>query len=187
MQQPGMNGENALFEKLAESMKRSAMSRTIVRQLSGHSRNTVMRQNSARGVSRQNSGQTTNARGLSKQKQLSGRNLVRASSGRPIPQRARSGSMRGGDVVSIPIQGVRGVNRHSSHSAAVGSPQLNSMGQMASAAMRMTGSPNQQQARIGSPQVTSMHQMAAAARQMTGSPQQQQRSTLGSPSMNSPS
>lgn len=70
-------GVNGAMEKLCESMRRSAMSRSLVKQLSGHS---VSRNGSARAVTKQHSG-----RGLSRQfsgASSSGRQIVRTSSGR---------------------------------------------------------------------------------------------------------
>lgn len=75
-------GITEAMEKLCESMRRSAMSRNLVKQLSGRS---VQRQGSARSLSRSNSG-------AGMRKQLSGRslsgNLGDDGSGRGTPTRA---------------------------------------------------------------------------------------------------
>lgn len=78
---PGQGGQgvNEAMEKLCETMRRSAMSRSMVKQLSGRS---LTKQHSNRSLSRQNSGRLT--------KQISGRNLARANSGRSL-NRANSG------------------------------------------------------------------------------------------------
>merc|ERR1712232_126769 len=72
---------NEAMEKLCESMRRSAMSRSLVKQLSG-----LNRQNSSRSLNRSNSGVgVSNLR-----KQLSGRNLRRTTSAKVSDGTSRS-------------------------------------------------------------------------------------------------
>ena len=147
----GPNGEqrplnvNEAMEKLCESMKRSAMSRSLVKQLSGRSlsrqgsNRTLTKQGSSRNLSRHNSGRNL-------VKQLSGRNLSRANSGRAL-QRSASGRQLLGDdggaaipvrrmsqdpkhrmVGGVNLQGPpgRGLYRHKSQSALMGRQKNNS-------------------------------------------------------------
>ena len=80
-QQQNVASLNEAMEKLCESMKRSAMTRSLVKQISGRS---LSKSSSGRGtLSRQNSG-------LGKQR--SGRNLMDESSGRSGPIRRMSNS-----------------------------------------------------------------------------------------------
>jgi hypothetical protein len=72
---------NEAMEKLCESMRRSAMSRSLVKQLSGR---TLQRSHSGRGVARSNSARMAPVRSNS------GRQLSRANSGKSI-QRTHSG------------------------------------------------------------------------------------------------
>jgi len=136
MGQGGQPGVNGAMEKLCESMRRSAMSRSLVKQLSGRS---VSRTSSGRALTQQHSG-----RGLSKQnsgrmvtKQLSGRSLSRANSGRSL-QRSTSARAAEGelpvrriaqdtkhriqrDALSSSLHApARGVFRHKSQSAIIG-------------------------------------------------------------------
>jgi hypothetical protein len=136
---------NEAMEKLCESMRRSAMSRSLVKQLSGRN---LSRQNSARGLQRQNSGRLTkqlSTKNLSRTN--SGRNLVRANSGRAL-QRTQSGRAALGpeDGSNLPVRRIaqsskhriqrdavssgqgppgRGVFRHKSQSAIIGMSQNN--------------------------------------------------------------
>jgi len=125
--QQGADGKeptvNEAMEKLCESMRRSAMSRSLVKQLSG--RNMPQRGN----LSRQGSARLT--------KQLSGRNLARANSGRSI-QRTHSGRAAMDNAPNMPVRRVahdpkhriqqlangaghsRGVLRHKSSGALIG-------------------------------------------------------------------
>ena len=124
---------NDAMEKLCESMRRSAMSRSLVKQLNGRN---LSRNNSAsaRGLTKQNSGRSI-ARHNSG---VSGKTLVRANSGRSI-QRSASGRagllpkhriQRDALSSSLHSQGPpgRGVFRHKSASQAggaqPGSPQM---------------------------------------------------------------
>lgn len=76
---------NEAMEKLCESMKRSAMTRSLVKQISGRSLVSQGRQGSSRGLlSRQNSGLMG--------KQRSNRSLMDESSGRGAPIRRMSNS-----------------------------------------------------------------------------------------------
>ena len=87
---------NEAMEKLCESMRRSAMSRSLVKQLSGrsltqqNSARNLTKQGSARNLTRSNSGLRKQLSGRNLTKQLSGRNLQRANSGRSV-QRTHSG------------------------------------------------------------------------------------------------
>lgn len=116
--QGGKPGVNEAMEKLCETMRRSAMSRSMVKQLSGRS---LTRSSSGRGLTKQ-----TSNRSLSRQnsgrlvKQMSGRNLARASSGRSIGransglalQRSASGRQILMDGSEIPIRRVAQDTKH---------------------------------------------------------------------------
>ena len=149
----GPNGEqrplnvNEAMEKLCESMKRSAMSRSLVKQLSGRSlsrqgsNRSLVKQGSARNLSRQNSGRQLT-------KQLSGRNLARANSGRSLQRSASGRALLGGvdGAASIPVRRMsqnpkhqlgsvngppgRGIYRHKSQSALMGRNKSNAAGTM---------------------------------------------------------
>lgn len=96
---------NDAMEKLCESMKRSAMSRSLVKQFSGRS---LARQSSARGVlSRQNSGR------MGMNKQLSNRSLMaRQDSNRSLIDDA---SGRGTPTAVVPIRRLSNAKHHLQH------------------------------------------------------------------------
>ena len=161
---------NEAMEKLCESMRRSAMSRSLVKQLSGK---TLQRQHSGRSISRSNSGRMAPVRSNS------GRQLSRANSGKGI-QRTHSGvqsmlvqstatgaavvtpgmdssvgsvGSKGTDMMGRRLSGMstssnsrarmtptRGVFRHHSTTAAMGSNRMSSL-----AAMQQTQMMQQQQ------------------------------------------
>eukprot|EP00529_Nitzschia_sp_RCC80_P009533 CAMPEP_0113504076 /NCGR_PEP_ID=MMETSP0014_2-20120614/34523_1 /TAXON_ID=2857 /ORGANISM="Nitzschia sp." /LENGTH=764 /DNA_ID=CAMNT_0000399163 /DNA_START=257 /DNA_END=2554 /DNA_ORIENTATION=+ /assembly_acc=CAM_ASM_000159 len=151
---------NEAMEKLCESMRRSAMSRSLVKQLSGK---TLQRQHSGRSISRSNSGRMAPVRSNS------GRQLSRANSGKGI-QRTHSGvqsmlvqstatgaavvtpgmdssvgsvGSKGTDMMGRRLSGMstssnsrnrmtptRGVFRHHSTTAAMGSNRMSSLAAM---------------------------------------------------------
>jgi len=114
-------GINEAMEKLCESMRRSAMSRNLVKQLSGRS---VQRQGSARSISRSNSG-------LGPRKQLSGRSLSGNLGG------LDDGSGRGTPTRTVPIRRPSDA-KHRLHQRAApgnrGAFRQNSMGSQSSVA-----------------------------------------------------
>lgn len=111
-------GINEAMEKLCESMRRSAMSRNLVKQLSGRS---VQRQGSARSLSRSNSGV-----GMRKQ-------IPRSLSGGMV--RGDDGSGRGTPTRTAPIRRLSN-SKHRLHQRAApgvrGPFRTNSMGSQAS-------------------------------------------------------
>lgn len=113
-------GINEAMEKLCESMRRSAMSRNLVKQLSGRS---VQRSGSARSLSRSNSGVG------SMRKQMLGRSLSGGLS------RGDDGSGRGTPTRTVPIRRLSN-SKHRLHARAApgnrGAFRTNSMGSQAS-------------------------------------------------------
>lgn len=118
----GQLGVNDAMEKLCESMRRSAMSRTLVKQLSGRS---LHMSPSGRNIQRTNSGR---------------RNIVRASSGRQVARTSSSGKGLHGVTDLQPVRRMaqeskhrmtptRGVFRHHSSTAAMGAHGLAAMQQ----------------------------------------------------------
>lgn len=129
--QQGGAGVNEAMEKLCESMRRSAMSRTLVKQLSGRS---LHRTPSGRSVQRNKSDQRSIVRANS------GRSLSRAHSGKGL-QRSNHGQVilaaNGTDGVAElqPMRRMaptptRGVFRHHSSTAALGVNSLAAMQQL---------------------------------------------------------
>lgn len=115
------------MERLVEKMQRSAMSRNLVKQLSGRS---VSRNNSGRSLNRSQSG-----RGVTRTNSKSGRSLSRANSGRMVQRTSSGRQLEGGELpvrrlaqdskhrikdAAIPGGVHRGVVRHKSQSAAMG-------------------------------------------------------------------
>jgi hypothetical protein len=136
--QPPSNVNEAM-EKLCESMRRSAMSRSLVKQFSGRS---LTRSHSGHGLSRSNSGRMT--------KNLSGRNLGRNNSGRQLSgansgrslQRTHSGRQVPVDTPELqPVRRMsqdtkhrltptRGVFRNHSTTAIMGAQKMENMAGM---------------------------------------------------------
>ena len=112
-------GINEAMEKLCESMRRSAMSRNLVKQLSGKS---VSRTGSARSLSRSNSG-------AGMRKQMLGRTLSGGMA------RGDDGSGRGTPTRTVPIRRLSN-SKHRIHARAApgnrGAFRTNSMGSQAS-------------------------------------------------------
>lgn len=102
----GQPGVNEAMEKLCESMRRSAMSRSLVKQLSGRS---VSRTSSGRNLSRQNSA-TFNGRSIARAN--SGRSITRASSGRSIQRSSSGRSVLLGKGGELPVQRIAQDSKH---------------------------------------------------------------------------
>ena len=128
--QGGQVGVNGAMEKLCESMRRSAMSRSLVKQLSGRSvsrsssgKLLPSKQHSGRGLSRQFSGCSNSGRQLVRT--ASGRQSIGDSGGPELPVRrsahdSKHRIQRDALATSSLHNPRRGVFRHHSQSSATG-------------------------------------------------------------------
>jgi hypothetical protein len=111
--QQASNVNEAMMEKLCESMRRSAMSRSLVKQYSGTS---VPRSHGGLGVQRTNSGRLTkNVSGKNLVRSNSGRQLSRANSGKSLQRNHSGRQVLMGGVDTAELQPVRRMSQESKH------------------------------------------------------------------------